>query len=278
VTPHNASRRKLPSLDPASTRHKAPGGTTDSVDWRVRAPLFVPLSAILLALLTCPFPACCPSCRSCLPTSVRALPHPVLSPKCFYEPCIRNDHGVRRERWKEARDVGTWFLSSVAVREMRDSWPFGAALRGEAPNRLMLRRSWPFVVSDEEKAGGGARQVGTGKASESEPLMTCRNQAMASKPGPDHGRRDEPGGCPAYWPGGARHGGGASPVCGSRAERGKVRPDTAPAGVAGGGRERGEGRDPKPLSTVAGRAGGPARSSGEAPVMGAERRGGLTHG
>ena len=38
-----------------------------------------------------------------------------------------------------------------------------------------------------------------------------------------------------------------------------------PAGVAGGGRERGDGRDRKPRSTVAGRAGGPARSSGEAP-------------
>ena len=37
-----------------------------------------------------------------------------------------------------------------------------------------------------------------------------------------------------------------------------------PAGVAGSGRERGDGRDRKLLSTVAGRAGGPARSSGEA--------------
>jgi hypothetical protein len=96
-----------------------------------------------------------------------------------------------------------------------------------ASNHLMLRRSRPFVVSDEEKAGEGARQVGTGKASASEPLLTCRNQMKASEPGPDHELRDEPGGRPVYWPGGARHGGGASPVCGFGAERGKVRPDTA---------------------------------------------------
>jgi hypothetical protein len=34
---------------------------------------------------------------------------------------------------------------------MKD-WPFGAALRGEASNRLMLRWLKTVVVSDEEKA------------------------------------------------------------------------------------------------------------------------------
>ena len=29
----------------------------------------------------------------------------------------------------------------------------------------------------------------------------------------------------AYWPGGVRHGGGASPICGVRAEQEKARPD-----------------------------------------------------
>ncbi len=48
-------------------------------------------------------------------------------------------------------------------------WPFGVALRGEASNRLMLRWLKTVVVSDEEKAHW-MRQVGTGKASESEPL------------------------------------------------------------------------------------------------------------
>jgi hypothetical protein len=57
---------------------------------------------------------------------------------------------------------------------MKD-WPFGVALRGEMPNRLMLRWLKTVVVSDEEKAQV-MRQVGTGKASVSEPLMRCRDQ------------------------------------------------------------------------------------------------------
>ena len=62
-------------------------------------------------------------------------------------------------------------------------WPFGVALRGEAPNRLMLR--WPktVVVSDEEKAPERC-QVGIRKASASESLRTCRKRIqMASKLG-----------------------------------------------------------------------------------------------
>jgi hypothetical protein len=54
-------------------------------------------------------------------------------------------------------------------------WPFGVALRGEMPNRLMLRWLKTVVVSDEEKAQV-MRQVGTGKASVSELLMRCRDQ------------------------------------------------------------------------------------------------------
>ena|SRR5215217_3405353 len=76
---------------------------------------------------------------------------------------------------------------------------------------------------------------------------------------------------PAYWPGGARHGGDASPVCGFHVERGKACPDTA---VRVGWREgvfQAAGNR-KGLSTVAGRAGGPVRSSDETSVMGAERR------
>lgn len=60
-------------------------------------------------------------------------------------------------------------------------WPFGVALRGEASNRLMLRWLKTVVVSDEEKAHL-MRQVGTGKASGSEPLTTRRNEQMTSKP------------------------------------------------------------------------------------------------
>ena len=53
-------------------------------------------------------------------------------------------------------------------------WPFGVALRGEASNHLMLRWLKTVVVSDEEKAHV-RRQVGIGKASVSESLLTCRN-------------------------------------------------------------------------------------------------------
>ena len=52
-------------------------------------------------------------------------------------------------------------------------WPFGVALWGEASNHLMLRWLKTVVVSDEEKAHR-MRQVGTGKASASESLRTCR--------------------------------------------------------------------------------------------------------
>ena len=38
------------------------------------------------------------------------------------------------------------------MREMKVSWPFGVALRREAPNHLMLRWLKTVVVSDEEKA------------------------------------------------------------------------------------------------------------------------------
>ena len=45
---------------------------------------------------------------------------------------------------------------------MKVLWPFGAALRGEASSRLMLRWLKTVVVSDEEKAHV-MRQAGTRK-------------------------------------------------------------------------------------------------------------------
>lgn len=42
---------------------------------------------------------------------------------------------------------------------------------------------------------------------------------------------------PAYWPGGVRHAGDVSPVCGARTERGKAHPDTAAALLWQGERE-----------------------------------------
>jgi hypothetical protein len=49
--------------------------------------------------------------------------------------------------------------------------------------------------------------------------------------------REEPGGRPDYWPGGARREGGVSLVCGSSTEREKASDDTA-TGSQAQGRER----------------------------------------
>lgn len=72
-------------------------------------------------------------------------------------------------------------------------------------------------------------------------------------------------------------------ICGFCMELGKAGADTASAldlvRVRGRGeRERSKRWSREGLSTVAARAGGPARSSGEAPVMGVERRGWLIRG
>jgi len=56
---------------------------------------------------------------------------------------------------------------------MKEMWPFGVALRGVAPNRLVLRWLKTVVVSDEEKAHLMC-QVGTEKVSESDSSLTCR--------------------------------------------------------------------------------------------------------
>ena len=154
---------------------------------------------------------------------------------------------------------------------MKDLWPFGVALRGEASNRLMLRWLKTVVVSDEEKAHW-MRQVGTGKASESEPLSRCRNQSRWHQ-------NLGTWGCPGMSLAGARHGGGASLVCGFTRDVGR-RPPTPRARPGRGGRARGSalsGRNREALSTVAAAAGGPARSSGEALVIGAEQRGRLIY-
>ncbi len=60
-------------------------------------------------------------------------------------------------------------------------------------------------------------------------------------------------------------------ICCFRMERGKACPDKS-ALFKGGEREISKRKNRKELSTVAGRAGGPVRSSEEAPVMGVERR------
>lgn len=78
-----------------------------------------------------------------------------------------------------------------------------------------------------------------------------------------------------YWPGGVRRKGGVNVVCGFRRERGKAGADTVLAGVWLGREGASDRQKPGGLSTVVAPAGGPSRSSDEAPVMGVERRGRL---
>jgi hypothetical protein len=81
---------------------------------------------------------------------------------------------------------------------------------------------------------------------------------------------------PMYWPGGVRHRGGMNLVCGFRRERGKASADTVLPGWSGGAAGSAPGgRNREELSTVAEFAGGPSRSSCEAPVIGVEPRGRL---
>ena len=134
------------------------------------------------------------------------------------------------------------------MREMEACWPSGVALRGEASNHPVLRWLKTVVVSDREKARL-TRQVGTRKTFQKAsgpgvPGWACAVEASLAKSRWHRKRgvwlfsRDEPGGCPDYWPGGARREGGVSLVCGSGTEREKASVDTA-TGVAGlQGRER----------------------------------------
>ena len=61
---------------------------------------------------------------------------------------------------------------------MKDLWPFGVALRGEASNRLMLRWLKTVVVSEVEKAHW-MRQVGIGKTGRSSRGVTCGRVGVA---------------------------------------------------------------------------------------------------
>ena len=134
------------------------------------------------------------------------------------------------------------------MREMEACWPSSVGLRGRALNRPVLRWLKTVVVSDQGKgaaliASGGDQEdvpeafgggdLGRACAVEaSKRFRRHRNRGSCFIP------RDEPGGCPRSWPGGARRGGGVILVCGSCTEREKASVDTA-TGVAGPqGRER----------------------------------------
>jgi hypothetical protein len=134
------------------------------------------------------------------------------------------------------------------VLEMEACWPSGVVLRGRAPNHPVLRWLKTVVVSDREKA----RLIASGGDREDVPEApgpgvlgrACAVEASLAQTRWHRKRgvwlfsRDQSGGRPDYWPGGARREGGVSLVCGSGTEREKASVDTA-TGVAGlQGRER----------------------------------------
>ncbi len=125
---------------------------------------------------------------------------------------------------------------------MEACWRSSVGLRGLALDHRMLRWLKTGVVSDPEKARL-TRQVGTRKTFQKAlgPGLSggvCAVDASLAqfrwhrRPGIWLFFGDEPGGCPDYWPGGARREGGVSLVCGSGTEREKASVDMA-IGVAG---------------------------------------------
>ncbi len=152
-----------------------------------------------------------------------------------------------------------------AVEEIEVVWPSGAALRGEASNRPQLHWLKTVVVNVVGKGVARSRQVRVGKMSDgrkssavdvSKAGKTTSKPGLLLRPGMSLGvTRLLPRRRPAY----RQH----DPGRGSSMERVKACPDTAV------GRPAARGRTPnggirEEQSTVAGHAGGLARSSWEA--------------
>ena len=134
-----------------------------------------------------------------------------------------------------------------------------------ASNHCKLRSSKAAVVSVAAKGETRSRQVWSGEASVSEPLMTCRNPLDDVKTGGATFFRDQFGGGPEACPSGIRHIGGAKP---DQALVWNVR--TCSSDVKG---DRPSGEHRKGQSTDAGHRGGAARSRVEGAVMASDRRG-----
>ena len=162
----------------------------------------------------------------------------------------------------------------------------GVAVQAEIPNHRRLRRSRAGVVSAAGDVSLLAGRVCDEKTNMCEPLLTHRNQTtMASKPGSVGGpgtkaRLGGPsvGELPVCGPGGARCIGGVSSSQALAWNRRTCRPDRdGQVLLAARGRTTSS-EHCECESTDAGHRGGPARSSGEGPVMGPERRGRAVHG
>jgi hypothetical protein len=152
-----------------------------------------------------------------------------------------------------------------AVGAMEVVWPSGAALRGEASNRPQVHWLKTVVLNVVGKGAARSRQVWVGKMSdgrESSAVDVSKRSEMTSEPGLHlcpgmslGGARVLPRRRPAY----RQH----EPDLGASMERVKACPDIAAVPFAARGRPP-SGGIREELSTVAGCAGGPARSSCEA--------------
>ena len=167
-----------------------------------------------------------------------------------------------------------------AVEAIEVVWPSGIALRGEVPNRPQVHWLKTVVSNVVGKGVAGPRQVRVGKMSdgrESSAVDVSKTVETTSKPGLRHypgmslgGARVLPRRRPAY----RQH----EPDLGASMEHVKAYPDTAAESPAARGRAP-SGRIREGQSTVAGCAGGLARSSCEASAYrsggGAKGRGRL---
>jgi hypothetical protein len=152
-----------------------------------------------------------------------------------------------------------------AIELMEAGWPSRTALRGEVLNRPHLHWLKTVVESVVGKVATRSRQVWVGKMSdgrESSAVDVSKYSQMTSKPGSQHYPGMSLGGArvlarrrPAY----RQH----EPDQGSSMERVKAYPDTAAGRPVAIGRTP-SGRIREEQSTVAGCAGGLARSSCEA--------------
>ena len=131
--------------------------------------------------------------------------------------------------WKGVLFVGRAF-GYGAVQEMK-VWPFAVALAegGCKPPHAALAedRRGERCGKGARDASGGDRKDGAQSWFSGIAVEVSLLNKVTSKPGCSRSARDESGGCPLFWPGGVRHVGDVSPVCGSCMERGKARLDTA---------------------------------------------------
>jgi hypothetical protein len=157
-------------------------------------------------------------------------------------------------------------VHTVSCNCMRDEGgPFGTGSQVQVSSHRKLLPSKAVVVSVAETPGQRSRQARLREASASEPPMKCRKQSRRCR---NRGLTRLPGsawGNPEACPGGIRHVGGA------KLNQAPIR----------NGRNSAPMRREKPQAAETVRAkvpmrsprDGAARSSGEGPVMGLERRG-----